>query len=59
MSISIRARLLAAAAAAALFSGATGRTRSAQAQLVGGKMDVRAYLGTPLVGQTMVVRRVN
>lgn len=41
------------------YSGATGRTMSAQAELVGERMQVRAYLGTPLVGQTLVFRRVN
>lgn len=41
------------------YSGATGRTMSAQAELAGDKMDVRAYLGTPLVGQTLVFRRAN
>lgn len=40
------------------YSGATGRTMSAQAELVGDKMEVRAYLGTPLVGQTLLLRRV-
>lgn len=41
------------------FYSATGRTMSAQAELVGDKMEVRAYLGTPLGGPTMVFRRVN
>lgn len=40
------------------YSGVTGRTMSAQAALVGGKMEVRAYMGAPLLGQTMVFRRV-
>lgn len=40
------------------YSGATGRTMSAQAELVGEKMEVRAYMGAPLLGQTMIFRRV-
>ncbi|MBS9478463.1 DUF2147 domain-containing protein [Ancylobacter radicis] len=40
------------------YSGATGRTMSAQAELVGEKMEVRAYMGTPLLGQSIVFRRV-
>ena len=40
------------------YSGATGQTMSAQAEMVGGKMEVRAYMGAPLLGQTIVFRRV-
>lgn len=40
------------------YSGATGQTMSAHAALVGEKMEVRAYMGAPLLGQTMVFRRV-
>ncbi|WP_428029960.1 DUF2147 domain-containing protein [Ancylobacter sp.] len=40
------------------YSGATGRTMSAQAELVGEKMEVRAYMGAPLLGQSLVFRRV-
>ncbi|MCJ8142196.1 DUF2147 domain-containing protein [Ancylobacter sp. A5.8] len=40
------------------YSGATGRTVSAQAELVGDTMEVRAYVGAPLLGQTIVFRRV-
>ena len=40
------------------YSGATGRTMSVQAEMVGETMQVRAYMGAPLLGQTMVLRRV-
>lgn len=40
------------------YSGATGQTMSAQAEMVGAKMEVRAYMGAPLLGQTLVFRRV-
>lgn len=40
------------------YSGLTGRTMSVQAELVGEKMQVRAYMGAPLLGQTIVFRRV-
>ncbi|WP_018390822.1 DUF2147 domain-containing protein [Ancylobacter sp. FA202] len=40
------------------YSGLTGRTMSVQAELVGETMQVRAYMGAPLLGQTIVFRRV-
>jgi len=40
------------------YSGANGRTVSARATMVDGKMELRVYQGTPLLGQTMVMRRV-
>ncbi|MDF2996823.1 MAG: signal peptide protein [Xanthobacteraceae bacterium] len=40
------------------YSGATGQTHSVQATLVSGKMELRAYMGTPMLGRTMVFRRV-
>ncbi|MDY6962181.1 DUF2147 domain-containing protein [Pseudorhizobium marinum] len=39
------------------YSGATGRTHSAQATLVGGRLELRAYMGTALFGRTMVLQR--
>ncbi|APO77043.1 hypothetical protein AM571_PA00157 (plasmid) [Rhizobium etli 8C-3] len=39
------------------YSGATGRTHSAQATLVSGKLELRAYMGTAIFGRTMVLRR--
>ena len=39
------------------YSGATGQTHSAQATLVTGKLELRAYRGTTLLGRTMVLRR--
>lgn len=40
------------------YSGANGRTASARASLVDGKMEFRVYQGTPVLGRTMVMRRV-
>lgn len=40
------------------YSGATGQTASARAALVSGKLELRAYRGTPMLGRTMVLRRV-
>ncbi|WP_421698587.1 DUF2147 domain-containing protein [Ancylobacter sp.] len=40
------------------YSGLTGRTMSVQAELVGETMQVRAYMGAPLLGQTITFRRV-
>lgn len=40
------------------YSGATGQTHSARATLVGEKLELRAYMGTPMLGQSMVLRRV-
>jgi uncharacterized protein (DUF2147 family) len=40
------------------YSGANGRTVSARASLVEGKMEFRVYQGTPMLGRTMVMRRV-
>ena len=40
------------------YSGATGQTHSVQATLASGKMELRAYMGTPMLGRTMVFRRV-
>lgn len=40
------------------YSGATGRTTSAHVTLINEKMEVRAYMGTPVLGQTMTFRRV-
>ncbi|MBY3136726.1 DUF2147 domain-containing protein [Rhizobium laguerreae] len=39
------------------YSGATGQTHSARATLVSGKLELRAYRGTTLLGRTMVLRR--
>jgi uncharacterized protein (DUF2147 family) len=40
------------------YSGATGQTVSAQATLESGNLELRAYRGTPMLGRTMVLRRV-
>ncbi|MDQ0996208.1 uncharacterized protein (DUF2147 family) [Phyllobacterium ifriqiyense] len=40
------------------YSGATGQTHSAQAALVSGKLELRAYRGTTILGRTMVLRRM-
>ncbi|MEW6254372.1 MAG: DUF2147 domain-containing protein [Pseudomonadota bacterium] len=40
------------------YSGATGQTMSAQAEMVGGRMEVRVFMGTPMLGQTMLFHRV-
>lgn len=39
------------------YSGATGRTHSARATMVDEMMELRAYMGTPALGRTMVLRR--
>jgi uncharacterized protein (DUF2147 family) len=39
------------------YSGATGRTHSARATMVDETMELRAYMGTPALGRTMVLRR--
>lgn len=39
------------------YSGATGQTHSARATLVSGKLELRAYMGTAILGRTMVLRR--
>jgi uncharacterized protein (DUF2147 family) len=41
-----------------LYDGSSGRTYSGRASLVNGKLELRGYMGTPLLGQTMVLRRV-
>lgn len=41
-----------------LYDGSSGRTYSGRATLVNGKLELRGYIGTPLAGQTMVLRRV-
>ena len=41
------------------YSGATGRTHSARATMVDGRMELRAYLGSPALGRTMVLHRVD
>ncbi|MCQ1836694.1 DUF2147 domain-containing protein [Neorhizobium galegae] len=40
-----------------LYSGATGRTVSARVTLVGEKMELRGYMGTPTLGRTTVLHR--
>ena len=40
------------------YDGSSGRTYSGRATLVNGKLELRGYMGTPLLGQTMVLRRV-
>jgi uncharacterized protein (DUF2147 family) len=39
------------------YDGSSGRTYSGRASLVNGKLELRGYLGTPLLGQTVVLRR--
>ena len=41
-----------------MYVPASGRTISARATLVDGKLELRAYMGTPLMGRTMVLHRV-
>lgn len=41
-----------------LYDGSSGRTYSGRATLVNGKLELRGYVGTPLLGQTMLMRRV-
>jgi uncharacterized protein (DUF2147 family) len=41
----------------AVYDAQSGRTLSAQVTLVGGKMELRGYMGTPLLGQTVVLQR--
>lgn len=41
-----------------LYDGSSGRTYSGRATLVNGKLELRGYMGMPLLGQTMVMRRV-
>jgi uncharacterized protein (DUF2147 family) len=42
----------------AFYDASSGRSYSARATLVNGKMELRAYLNSPLVGRTVVLRRV-
>jgi uncharacterized protein (DUF2147 family) len=39
------------------YQAPTGRTLSAQVTLVSGKMELRPYMGTPMLGRTLVLRR--
>ena len=41
-----------------LYDGSSGRTYSGRATLVNGKLELRGYVGTPVLGQTMLLRRV-
>ncbi|WP_128562583.1 DUF2147 domain-containing protein [Methylobacterium crusticola] len=41
-----------------LYDGSSGRTYSAHVSLVDGHMELRGYLGVPLLGQTVILRRV-
>ncbi|MFG5121283.1 DUF2147 domain-containing protein [Methylorubrum sp. POS3] len=40
-----------------LYDGSSGRTYSAYVSLVDGHMELRGYLGIPLLGQTIILRR--
>ncbi|WP_375283596.1 DUF2147 domain-containing protein [Sphingobium yanoikuyae] len=40
-----------------MYDPSSGRSLSARVSLVGGKMELRAYMGTPMLGRTMVLRR--
>lgn len=40
-----------------LYDGSSGRTVSARVALVNDKMELRGYMGTPLLGQTVVLHR--
>ena len=42
---------------ASLYDGSSGRTYSAYVSLVDGHMELRGYLGVPLLGQTVTLRR--
>lgn len=42
---------------ASLYDGSSGRTYSAYVSLVDGHMELRGYLGVPLLGQTIILRR--
>lgn len=42
---------------ASLYDGSSGRTYSAYVSLVDGHMELRGYLGVPLLGQTVILRR--
>ena len=41
-----------------MYDPSSGRSLSARVSLVDGKMELRAYMGTPMLGRTMVLRRV-
>lgn len=41
-----------------LYDGTSGRTISARVSLAGGKMEMRAYMGSPMLGRTLTFRRV-
>lgn len=41
-----------------LYDGSSGRSVSARATIVKGKMELRAYVGTPMMGRTVVFHRV-
>lgn len=41
-----------------LYDASAGQTHSARASLVNGKLELRGYKGTPLLGRTVVLRRV-
>ncbi|GGE85414.1 DUF2147 domain-containing protein [Sphingomonas prati] len=41
-----------------LYDGSSGRSVSARATMVKGKMELRAYLGTPIMGRTVTFHRV-
>jgi uncharacterized protein (DUF2147 family) len=40
-----------------LYDGTSGRTISARVSLVGGKMEMRVYMGSPMLGRTLTFRR--
>lgn len=40
-----------------MYDPSSGRSLSARVSLVNGKMELRAYMGTPMLGRTMVLRR--
>lgn len=41
-----------------LYDASSGQTISGRATLVNGKLELQAYMGVPLLGQTMMLRRV-
>lgn len=41
-----------------LYDASSGQTISGRATLVNGKLELQAYMGMPVIGQTMVLRRV-
>ncbi|PCD04801.1 hypothetical protein COC42_08490 [Sphingomonas spermidinifaciens] len=41
-----------------LYDGTSGRSLSAHMRLVQGKLEMRGYMGSPMLGRTLVFRRV-